>query len=52
MEAHGVAINDIYNKSKRIHRKYGKGNDDVHYTKEGYEKLGKHITRFLKKKMK
>lgn len=50
MEANGVAINDIYKKSISIHNKYGKGNDDVHYSKQGYAKLGKQITRFLKKR--
>lgn len=52
MKANGVTIHDIYKKSKAIHRKYGKGNDDVHYTKEGYEKLGVKISSFLKKKIK
>lgn len=37
MKKYGVAVNDIYKKSKRIYRKYGKGDDDVHYNKEGYE---------------
>lgn len=52
METHGVVIHDIYKKSRRIHRKCGKGNDDVHYTKQGYEKLGMAITKFLRKRIK
>ncbi|REE00155.1 SGNH/GDSL hydrolase family protein [Marinoscillum furvescens] len=52
MKAHGVAVNDIYAKSRRIHRKYGKGDDDVHYTEKGSEKLGKHISNYLKKQLK
>lgn len=52
MKANKVSLNDIYQKSKRIHREYGKGNDDVHYTQEGYEKLGREISAFLKKKIK
>jgi len=52
MKAHQVVVNDIYKKSKRIHQKYGKGNDDVHYTKPGYEKLGMEISDFLTKEIK
>lgn len=52
MKANGVTIHEIYRKSKAIHRKYGKGKDDVHYTTEGYEKLGVKISSFLKKKIK
>ncbi|GIZ09697.1 SGNH/GDSL hydrolase family protein [Flavobacterium sp. UMI-01] len=48
MEANGVIINDIYEASKEIHLKYGKGNDDVHYAPKGYEELGKHMASFLK----
>ena len=50
MKANGVKINDIYKKSKRIHKKFGKGNDDVHYTSAGYEALGQHVSKFLQKK--
>jgi len=49
MKANGIAINDMYENSKEIHHDLGKGDDDVHYTKEGYKELGKHITAFLKK---
>ncbi|MEO9475975.1 MAG: SGNH/GDSL hydrolase family protein [Cyclobacteriaceae bacterium] len=52
MKAHNVAVNDIYKKSKPIHRKYGKGDDDVHYTQQGYEQLGKPIFKYLKKSLK
>ncbi|MBP0904159.1 SGNH/GDSL hydrolase family protein [Mariniflexile gromovii] len=51
MEAHSVIINDIYDASKEIHSKYGKGNDDVHYTPKGYEALGEHIAGFLKQEL-
>ena len=50
MKANGVKINDIYKTSKRIHKKFGKGNDDVHYTPAGYEALGQHVSNFLQKK--
>ncbi|MEP0366321.1 MAG: SGNH/GDSL hydrolase family protein [Cyclobacteriaceae bacterium] len=52
MKAHNVAVNNIYSKSVKIHRKYGKGNDDVHYTSRGYKHLGKQISKYLKSKLK
>lgn len=52
METNGAKINDMYETSKGIHLEYGKGNDDVHYTPEGYEALGQYIADFLKKEMK
>lgn len=48
MKVNGVKINDIYEVSKEIHLKYGKGDDDVHYSSEGYEALGQHIVDFLR----
>ena len=48
MKANGVKINDIYKVSKGIHMEYGMGNDDVHYTQEGYKELGLYISDFLK----
>ena len=47
MKKHEILVNDIYGKSKSIHKTYGKGSDDVHYTKEGYEELGELVTNFL-----
>ena len=51
MKANEVKINDIYEESISIHNKYGKGNDDVHYKKEGSEELGKLISKFLKQEI-
>jgi lysophospholipase L1-like esterase len=48
----GVLINDIYATSKQIHKKYGKGNDDVHYTEEGYKLLANPIVKFIQKETK
>ncbi|MEO5991709.1 MAG: SGNH/GDSL hydrolase family protein, partial [Ferruginibacter sp.] len=39
MKANGVIVNDIYARSKKIHNKYGLGDNNVHYTKEGYRHL-------------
>jgi len=47
MRKHGVIVNDIYEQSIQIHKKFGKGSDDVHYTNEGYEKLSELVTDFL-----
>jgi len=47
MKKHGVIVNDIYEQSIQIHKKFGKGSDDVHYTNEGYEKLCELVTDFL-----
>lgn len=51
MEQNGVAINDIYEASRRIHQHYGKDSGDVHYLPEGYRALAKEITDFLKGEM-
>ncbi|AWW32714.1 SGNH/GDSL hydrolase family protein [Echinicola strongylocentroti] len=51
MKENNVMINDIYQSSISIHHEYGKGNDDVHYTPSGYEKLGKEIADFLKREI-
>ncbi|WP_231494707.1 SGNH/GDSL hydrolase family protein [Polaribacter sp. Hel_I_88] len=48
MKENNILINDIYAMSFLIHKKYGKGIDDVHYTKKGYEKLGELISNFIK----
>lgn len=51
MKKYNIKINDIYTTSKSIHKKYGKGQDDVHYLKKGYEELGKIISDFLHKEI-
>ncbi len=51
MNKHGILVNDIYEKSIPIHKKYGLGTDDVHYTKEGYQKLSELIVKVLQKEI-
>jgi hypothetical protein len=51
MKKYSVQVNDIYKKSKTIHKKFGEGNDNVHYTKKGYEELGKVISSYLNKEI-
>ena len=51
MNKHGILVNDIYEKSISIHKKYGLGTDDVHYTKEGYQKLSELIVKVLQKEI-
>jgi lysophospholipase L1-like esterase len=48
MKKHAVLVNDLYEPSISIHKKFGKGPDDVHYTTEGYEKLSNLVADFLK----
>ncbi|MFW5803659.1 MAG: SGNH/GDSL hydrolase family protein, partial [bacterium] len=48
MKRHDVEVIDIYDKSRQVHKLYGKGKDNVHYSKRGYHELGKHISFFLK----
>lgn len=52
MQDNKVTINDIYEESMLIHRKYGKGTNDVHYLQEGYRELGLQISKFLKNEIK
>ena len=52
MQKHNITVNDLYESSISTHKKFGKGSDDVHYSKKGYKKLGKYISRFLKKELK
>ena len=48
MKKHAITVNDIYKQSIPIHKEFGKGQDDVHYSKQGYEYLGDHIANFLR----
>jgi hypothetical protein len=49
MKKHQVFITELYEPSIDIHKHYGNGRSDVHYTKNGYEKLASHISAELKK---
>ncbi len=51
MDENGIEIIDIYDISKEIHLKYGKGDNNVHYTKKGYKELGIYISKLLKNKI-
>lgn len=51
MREHGVIINNLYKPSVSIHKKYGLGDDDVHYTPEGYEQLGNLVYEFLEREI-
>ena len=51
MKKHGLPVNDIYKKSKRIHKKYGIGLIDVHYSNEGYKLLAEYMSSFLEKEL-
>lgn len=51
MKRNAIQVNDISKKSKRIHDKFGQGDDNVHYKKKGYEELGKIISSYLEKEL-
>ena len=51
MNENGIEIIDIYDISKDLHSKYGKGDNNIHYTKKGYKELGIYISRILKNKI-
>lgn len=51
MNKHSVLVNDIYEQSTQIHEIFGKGLNDVHYSKEGYEKLSEPVSKFLFKEL-
>jgi len=49
MRKHSIQICDIYKESKAIHKLYGNDDDNVHYSKKGYEELGILISESLSK---
>ncbi|SHE65180.1 Lysophospholipase L1 [Mariniphaga anaerophila] len=51
MKNNGVEINDIFEKSVSVHKRHGRDTNDVHYSKEGYDEIGKQISNFLKKEI-
>ncbi|MGK0253383.1 MAG: lysophospholipase L1-like esterase [Mariniflexile sp.] len=52
MMRHAVIVNDIYESSISIHNNLGEGSNNVHYKKEGYEKLGELIIKCLETEIK
>lgn len=48
MNENGIKINELYQPSIEIHGKYGNGNTDVHYQKEGYKKLSEFVTNSIR----
>lgn len=47
MRKNSIAISDLYNPSVAIHEKAGLGDDNVHYTTEGYQQLSISVTAKL-----
>lgn len=52
MDKHAILVNDIYEASIPIHKEYGIGNDDVHFTDKGNEALSRLIINFLREELK
>lgn len=51
MKENHIPVNDIWEASKKIHPKYGRAPDNVHFTKEGYKLLADKIVTFLQKEI-
>ena len=51
MKQYGITVNDIYEQSVKIHRKYGRKPNNVHYNSEGYRELSKLMIPFLEREM-
>lgn len=51
MKHHGVSVHDIYKSSRKIHQRYGKGDQDVHYLPEGYQELGLLVAKFISREL-
>ena len=49
MKKYDVAVCDLHQYSIAVHKQYKKADGDVHYTAEGYQKLGDYITEAVKK---
>lgn len=49
MKRHKVTINKLYDYSLKIHPKYGKGDDDVHYTEGGYDALSVPVVNSIRR---
>jgi hypothetical protein len=51
MNNNGVLVNDLHEYSVNLHEKFARGKGDVHYTSEGYKKLGESVSNFLEKEL-
>ena len=51
MNKHDIQIIDLNRESYEIHSKFGKGDNDVHYTPAGNKELAKVITVGLEKEI-
>ena len=49
MKENGIMVDDLNVISKDIHAKFGVGDDDVHFQKEGYKMLAKSVSESIKK---
>ena len=51
MNDYDIEIDDLYSLSLEVHPRLGKGDDDVHYTKDGYRKLSEQVVKCIKEKL-
>jgi len=51
MKKYGIRVNNLNRLSQKAHKKFGQGDDNVHYTEKGYELLSKQIVKILGKEL-
>jgi len=47
MKRHGILVNDLYRKSRIIHKEHSRADNDVHFTEEGSRELAQIIVKYL-----
>lgn len=47
MKKNNIQINDLYYISIKVHKEYGNGNSDVHYSKKGYKLLSEPVIKVI-----
>jgi lysophospholipase L1-like esterase len=52
MRKHKVQVNDLYASIKRKQKDYAIGENDVHFTSEGYQFLAEQVSDEIRKKLK
>ncbi len=51
MKRHKIKINPLYDLSVKVHPQYGNGDDDVHYSEQGYEALSKQVAKYIRREL-
>lgn len=51
MKENGIAVNDLYRPSRKIHHRHGLKTNNVHYTPPGYDALSHYVSSFLREQL-